>query len=73
MKSDTRRSNIGLDNKMVEAGLKATGLKSRQELIDLALRELLREKHKRKKGNMSIKCKVTWDDHTEKKGGPRGK
>ena len=67
MKSDTRRTNIALDDKLVEAGLEATGLKSRRELADLALGELMRQKHKRKKGNLSIKCKVTWDSDTDKK------
>ena len=59
--------------KLVEAGLEATGLKSRRELVDYALRELLRHQHKRKKGNMSIKCKVTWDEVRSEKGGSREK
>ena len=44
MKSDAVRTNIVLDNKLVEAGLKATGLKTRRQLVDFALRELLRHK-----------------------------
>ena len=47
MKSDTVRTNIVLDGKLVEAGLKATGLKTRRELVDFALRELLRQSSKR--------------------------
>ncbi len=70
MKSDTGRTNMVLNSKLVEAGLEATGLKSRRELVDYALRELLRHKHKRKKGNMSIKCKVTWDSDSEDKRKP---
>ena len=73
MKSDTGRSNMVLSSKLVEAGLEATGLKNRRDLIDHALRELLREKRKQKKGNMSIKCKVTWDSDVEDKRGERGK
>ena len=64
---------MGLDDKLVRAGLEATGLKSRRELVDYALRELLRHQHKRRQGNMSIKCKVTWDDYAVKKDGKRGK
>ena len=71
-KSDIERTNIGLDDKLVKAGLEATGLKSRRELVDYALRELLRHQHKRRKGNMAIKCKVTWDDYAGEKGGRRG-
>lgn len=44
MSSDSIRTNIVLDNKLIEAGLKATGLKTRRELVDFALRELLRHK-----------------------------
>ena len=38
MKQDTVRTNIVLDRRLVEAGLKATGLRTRRELVDLALR-----------------------------------
>ena len=59
MKSDTVRTNIVLDSKLVEAGLKATGLKTRRELVDFALRELLR--HKQQKKLLSLKGKVSWE------------
>jgi Arc/MetJ family transcription regulator len=47
MKDDTVHTNIVLDRKLVEAGLKATGLKTRRALVHFALRELLRHKKKR--------------------------
>ena len=59
MKTETVRTNIVLDSKLVEAGLKATGIKPRRELVDFALRELLR--HKQQKKLLSIKGKVTWE------------
>lgn len=59
MKSDTVRTNIVLDSKLVEAGLKATGLTTRRELVDFALRELLR--HKQQKKLLSLKGKVSWE------------
>lgn len=59
MNSDAQRTNIVLDNKLVEAGLKATGLKTRRELVDLALRELLR--HQQQKKLLSLKGKVIWE------------
>ena len=58
MKSDIVRTNIVLDKRLVEAGLKATGLKTRRELVDYALRELLRHKQQRKL--LSLKGKVSW-------------
>ena len=59
MKSDSVRTNIVLDSKLVEAGLKATGLTTRRELVDFALRELLRHKVQQKK-ILSLKGKVNW-------------
>ena len=59
VKSDTVRTNIELDSKLVKAGLKATGLKTRRELVDFALRELLR--HREQKKLLSLKGKVTWE------------
>ena len=59
MKSDTVRTNSVLDRKLIEAGLKATGLKTRRELVDFALRELLR--HQQQKKLLSLKGKVSWE------------
>jgi len=59
MKPDTLRTNVVLDTKLVEAGLKATGLRTRRELIDFALRELLR--HKQQKKLLALKGNVTWE------------
>lgn len=38
------RTNIVLDDKLVENCLKATGINTRKALIDYALKELLRHK-----------------------------
>ncbi len=59
MKSDTSRTNIVLDNKLVKAGLRATGLKTRRELVDFALRELVR--HNQQKKLLLLKGNVTWE------------
>ncbi len=59
MKTETVRTNIVLDSKLVQAGLKATGIKTRRELVDFALRELLR--HKQQKKLLALKGKVTWE------------
>ena len=58
-KPDTVRTSIVLDSKLIEAGLKATGLKTRRELVDFALRELLR--HQQQKKLLSLKGKVSWE------------
>ena len=59
MKQNTVRTNIVLDKNLIEAGLKATGLHARRELVDFALRELLRHKQQRKL--LDLKGKISWE------------
>ena len=63
MKSETLRTNIVIDKNLVNAGLKATGLKTRRELVDYALRELLR--HKQQKKLLQLKGAFTWQGDLE--------
>ncbi len=70
MKPDTVRTNIVLDRNLVETGLKATGLKTRRELIDFALRELLR--HKQQRNILLLKGKVTWEGNLDEMRTRRG-
>ena len=67
---DAVRTNIVLDSKLVEAGLKATGLKTRRQLVDFALRELLR--HKQQEKLLSLKGKVAWEGDLEVMRSARG-
>ena len=53
-----KRTNIVVDESLIEAGLKATGLKTRRELVDYALRELLRRESQKK--ILELKGKVKW-------------
>jgi Arc/MetJ family transcription regulator len=43
-----KRTNIVLDEKLVEKGKKATGLKTSKAVIDFALRELIRHSNQRR-------------------------
>ena len=70
MKPDTVRTNIVLDVKLVEAGLEATGLRTRRELVDFALRELLR--HDQQKRLLALKGQVTWVGNLEEMRAGRG-
>ena len=54
-----KRTNIVLDEKLVRAGLKATGMKTRRALVDHALRELVRRE--KQLGLLALKGKVRWD------------
>lgn len=53
------RTNIVLDEKLVNAALKATKLKTRKALIDYALREVLR--HAQQKELLKLRGKITWE------------
>jgi Arc/MetJ family transcription regulator len=54
-----KRTNIVLDEDLVEAGLKATGLKTRKELVDFALRDLLRRESQKK--ILGLRGKIRWE------------
>jgi Arc/MetJ family transcription regulator len=54
-----KRTNIVLDEELVEICLKSTGIKTRRALIDHALRELLR--HESQKKILELKGKVDWE------------
>ena len=54
-----KRTNIMLDEKLVDDCLKATGIKTQKALIDHALRELLR--HEKQTKLLELQGKVTWD------------
>lgn len=70
MKQDSVRTNIVLDSRLVKAGLKATGLKTRRELVDFALRELLR--HEQQKKLLDLKGKVEWEGDLDEMRQARG-
>jgi Arc/MetJ family transcription regulator len=54
-----KRTNIVLDEKLVGDALKATGLKTRRELVDYALRELLRRESQKR--ILRLKGAVHWE------------
>jgi len=53
------RTNVVLDEELVEKCQKLTGIKTRRALIDYALQELLR--HRRQRRLLELKGSVTWD------------
>ena len=52
------RTNVVLDDDLVEKCQSATGIKTRKGLIDFALREVLR--HEKQKELLDLKGKVEW-------------
>ena len=54
-----KRTNIEIDEQLIDEGLKATGLASMKALVDRALRELVRRE--RQKRLLELRGKVTWE------------
>jgi len=57
------RTNIVLDERLVQAGLKVTGFKTRRKLVDYALRELLRHEDQMKL--LELRGKINWEGNLE--------
>ncbi|RKX30086.1 MAG: type II toxin-antitoxin system VapB family antitoxin [Verrucomicrobia bacterium] len=53
------RTNINLNDTLVKKGLKITGLRTKRELVDLALRELVRKEDQ--KGFLALEGKIRWE------------
>ncbi len=53
------RTNVVIDDGLIESGLSVTGLKTRRALIDYALRELIR--HKAQKKILDLKGQIDWE------------
>ena len=58
-----KRTNVVLDDNLVENCIKATGIKTRKALIDHALRELLR--HEKQTKILSLKGNIHWEGNLD--------
>jgi Arc/MetJ family transcription regulator len=59
MDNTSIRTNIVLDKQLLDAALQATGIRTRRQLIEHALRELVRHKQQRKL--LGLKGKIQWE------------
>ncbi|MCC5835215.1 MAG: type II toxin-antitoxin system VapB family antitoxin [Opitutales bacterium] len=57
------RTNINIDDALVDKGLKITGLRTKKDLVDLALRELVRKENQ--KSILSLEGKIRWKGNLE--------
>ena len=57
------RTNIVLDDKLVEKGMNYIGIQTKRELVDFALRELIRRKERKK--ILSLKGKLRWEGNLD--------
>jgi len=58
-----KRTNIVLDDKLVDDCMKATGIKTQKALIDHALHELLRRENQTK--ILELKGKILWEGNLD--------
>ena len=65
-----RRTNIVLDEKLVEKGKKATGLKTSKALVDFALKELIRHSNQRR--ILDLFGSIAWEGNLSKMRTMRG-
>ena len=52
------RTNIDIDDKLMSATIKATGLRTKKETVELALKTLLRLK--KQENIKAYRCKLDW-------------
>jgi Arc/MetJ family transcription regulator len=57
------RTNIVIDNKLVEKGMKYTGITTKKKLVDFALRELIKRKERKK--ILGLKGKLHWEGNLD--------
>ena len=57
------RTNINLDDGLVRKGMQITGLRSKRELVDLALRELVRKEDQ--KSILSLEGAIRWEGNLD--------
>lgn len=58
-----KRTNIVLDDKLVDDCMKATGIRTQKALIDHALHELLRRENQSK--ILELKGKILWEGNLD--------
>ncbi|NLF95521.1 MAG: type II toxin-antitoxin system VapB family antitoxin [Candidatus Riflebacteria bacterium] len=58
-----KRTNVELDENLVNDCVKITGIKTRKALIDHALRELLR--HERQLELLKLKGNISWEGNLD--------
>lgn len=62
-----KRTNIVIDEQLIEKGLKITGIKTRRALVDHALRELLRRDSQKR--ILKLKGDISWEGDKESRSG----
>jgi Arc/MetJ family transcription regulator len=57
------RTNIDLDDSLVSRGLKLSGLRTKKDLVNMALREFIRRKDQKK--ILELRGKIHWEGNLD--------
>jgi Arc/MetJ family transcription regulator len=57
------RTNIDLDDSLVSRGLKLSGLRTKKDLVNMALREFIRRKDQKK--ILELQGKIHWEGNLD--------
>jgi len=57
------RTNIVIDDKLIEKGMKYTGIHTKKQLVDFALRELIGRKERKR--ILGLKGKLKWEGNLD--------
>jgi len=57
------RTNIVIDDKLIEKGMKYTGINKKKQLVDFALRELVNRKERKR--ILSLQGKLRWEGNLD--------
>ena len=57
------RTNIVIDDRLIEKGMKYTGINKKKQLVDFALRELINRKERKK--ILALKGKMHWEGNLD--------
>jgi len=57
------RTNIVIDDRLIEKGMKYTGINKKRQLVDFALRELINRKERKK--ILGLKGKMRWEGNLD--------
>jgi Arc/MetJ family transcription regulator len=57
------RTNIDLDDSLVSRGLKLSGLRTKKDLVNMALREFIRRKDQKK--ILELQGKIRWEGNLD--------
>ncbi len=63
------RTNIVIDDQLIKKGMRYTGIKTKKNLVDFALKELIKRKERKK--ILSLKGKLQWEGNLDEMRGAR--